>query len=73
MTLALQVEEKTKLEGEEEAALMSRQEFLRQTNEMAQRLQNWDWNSAPELGVSEHAAFCCSRIQSGLLSPAVLH
>ena len=51
-----QVEEKEKREGEEEggarAALMSREDFLRQTNEMAQRLQNWDWNSAPEIGVS---------------------
>ena len=51
-----QVEEKEKREEEEEdgarAALMSREDFLRQTNEMAQRLQNWDWNSAPEIGVS---------------------
>ena len=52
-----QVEEKEKRndKGEEEgarAALMSREDFLRQTNEMSQRLQNWDWNSAPEFGVS---------------------
>ena len=50
-----QVEEKEKREEEEggaRAALMSREDFLRQTNEMAQRLQNWDWNSAPEIGVS---------------------
>ena len=50
-----QVEEKEKREEEEDgarAALMSREDFLRQTNEMAQRLQNWDWNSAPEIGVS---------------------
>ena len=46
-----QVEEKDKLEEEGRAALMSREDFMRQTNEMAQRLQNWDWNSAPELGV----------------------
>ena len=44
-----QVEEK---EEGARAALMSREDFLRQTNEMAQRLQNWDWNSAPEFGVS---------------------
>ena len=50
-----QVEEKDRRKQEEEgarAALMSREDFLRQTNEMAQRLQNWDWNSAPEIGVS---------------------
>ena len=49
-----QVEEKEREEeeGGARAALMSREDFLRQTNEMAQRLQNWDWNSAPEIGVS---------------------
>ena len=49
-----QVEEKGKSEEDERAALMSREDFVRQTNEMAQRLKNWDWNSAPEIGVSTH-------------------
>ena len=47
-----QVEEKDKLEEDGRAALMSREDFMRQTNEMAQRLKNWDWNNAPEIGVS---------------------
>lgn len=47
-----QVAEKGKLEEEGRAALMSRDDFMRQTNEMAQRLKNWDWDTAPEIGVS---------------------
>ena len=49
-----QVAEKGKLEEEGRAALMSRDDFMRQTNEMAQRLKNWDWDTAPEIGVSTH-------------------
>ena len=49
-----QVEEKGKSGEDERAALMSREDFMRQTNEMAQRLKNWDWNNAPEIGVSAH-------------------
>ena len=75
-----QVEEKGKSEEDERAALMSREDFVRQTNEMAQRLKNWDWNSAPEIGVSTHhiihssplvkSTFCPMEIDliSGLLA-----
>ncbi len=36
---------------EDDPSLRSRADFLRQTNEMAQRLKNWDWNERQELGV----------------------
>jgi DNA-binding transcriptional regulator YiaG len=37
-----------------DATLMSRDQFMRQTNEMARTLKNWDWHDVPERGVSHY-------------------
>ena len=38
-------------EVEAEAPLRSKRQYQRETNELANRLKNWDWQEVPELGV----------------------